>query len=76
MVEILYALSIMGYGSRQEVSRAWELLEKKKDSQGRYVLDWTPSQLRKLFSVGKRNEPNKWITLFALLAMKVREDGG
>lgn len=70
MVEILYALSKLGYGSRQEVSRAWKLLETKKDTQGRYILDWTPSQLRKLFNVGKRNDPNKWITLYALLALK------
>ena len=75
MVEILYALSKLGYGSRREVFRAWELLEKKKDSQGRYILDWTPSQVRKLFNVGKRNEPSKWITLYALLAAKARESG-
>jgi hypothetical protein len=75
MVEILYALCKLGYGSRKEVSRAWELLEKKKDTQGRYILDWTPSQVRKLFNVGKRNEPNKWVTLYALLAVKAREIG-
>jgi hypothetical protein len=76
MVEILYALSKLGYGSRKEVSRAWELLDKKKDNQGRYILDWTLSQVRKLFNVGRRNEPNKWITLYALVAMKASDDGG
>ena len=45
------------------------MLEKKKDTQERYILDWTPSQVRKLFNVGKRNEPNKWITLYELLAV-------
>ncbi|HEY95208.1 MAG TPA: hypothetical protein G4O15_09775 [Dehalococcoidia bacterium] len=74
MVEILYALSKLSYGSRKEVSRAWELLEWKKDSQGRYILDWTPSQVRKIFNVGKRNEPNKWVTLYALLAVKARDE--
>jgi hypothetical protein len=73
MIEILYALSKMGYGSRKEVARAWELMEKKKDSQGRYILDWTPSQVRKLFKVGKRNEPNKWVTLYALLTIRTRK---
>ena len=52
------------------------MLEKKKDTQERYILDWTPSQVRKLFNVGKRNEPNKWITLYALLAVKGTEDEG
>ena len=75
IVEILYALSKLGCGLRKEASRAWELLEKKKDTQGRYILDWTPSQVRKLFNVGKRNEPNKWITLYALLAHKERDTG-
>ncbi len=76
MVEILYALSKLGYGSREEMSRAWELLETKKDTQRRYILDWTPSQVRKLFKVGKRNETNKWITLYVLLAEKARDNVG
>lgn len=74
MVEIVYALSKLGYGSRKEVSRAWDLLETKKDTQERYILEWTPSQIRKLFNVGKRNQPNKWITLYALLAVKGKNE--
>ena len=64
----------MGYASEKQVSRAWELLEKKKDNEGRYILDWTPSQVQRIFKVGKRNEPNKWITLYALLAVKAKEN--
>lgn len=75
MIEILFALSKLGYGSEKQVSRAWELLEKKKDGEGRYILDWTPSQVQRIFKVGKRNEPNKWITLYALLALEVKETG-
>jgi hypothetical protein len=73
MLEIIYAMSIMGYGSRVELNQAWKLLEKKKDTNGRYVLDWTPTQVQKLFQVGKKTEPNKWITLYALLALKTYE---
>ena len=70
MLEIIYALSTMGYGSMEQLHKAWTLLEKKNDIQGRYILDWTPSQVQKLFKVGKRTEPNKWITLYALLSLK------
>ena len=70
LLEIIYSLSTMGYGPREQLLKAWAILEKKKDTKGRYVLDWTPSQAQKLFKVGKRTEPNKWITLYALLSLK------
>ena len=42
------------------------------DTQQRFILDWTPVQVQKLFKIGKRAEPNKWITLYALLALKAK----
>ena len=74
MLEIIYALGTMGYGSMEQLRKAWALLEKKKDIQGRYVLDWTPSQVQKLFKVGKRNEPNKLTTLYVLLSLKAMKN--
>ncbi len=73
VVEIVYALSAMGYGSRKELLKAWKLVEGKKDSQGRYVLDGTPSQIQKFFNPGKRATANKWITLYILLSFKAME---
>lgn len=70
LLDIFYALSTMGYGSKEQLLRAWGILEKKRDTRGRYVLDWTPSQVQKLINPGKRGEPNKWITLYALLSFK------
>lgn len=67
-LEALYALSIMGYGEYPELTEAWALLNSKKDDTGRYILNWTPSNA--YFKPGKREEPNKWITLYAYLALK------
>ncbi len=71
VLEIVYALSTMGYGSGEQLLRAWAVLEGKKGAQGRYILDGgTPSQVRSLFNPGKRGEPNKWITFYALLSLE------
>lgn len=70
LLEPLYALSKMGYGDHHALEPAWDQLETKRDDQGRYILDWTPT--RSYFKVGKRGEANKWVTLYAYLALKYR----
>jgi hypothetical protein len=69
--EILLTLSKMGYGKDPRLKRAWKYLDSKKDDYGRYVLDWTPRQCP--WKVGKRNQPNKWITFYSYLAKKFKE---
>lgn len=69
-LEALYALSVMGYGRSPELGAAWELLESKKDEEGKYILDWNPSNA--YFKPGKRGMANKWITLYAYLTLKHR----
>lgn len=71
LLESLYALSKMGYGDHPALEPAWDQLETKRDDQGRYILDWTPTRTH--FKVGKRGEANKWVTLYAHLALKYRE---
>lgn len=73
LVEVLYALSKMGYGQNRELDRAWQLLDEKKDKKGRYIMDWTHGQVRKLFNCGKRGEANKWVTFYALMSFKYRD---
>lgn len=68
--DILYSLARLGYGKRRETARAWALLEGRKLPDGRYVLDWTPTQSP--LKAGKRGRPSKWVTLYALLALKYR----
>jgi hypothetical protein len=70
LLEIVNALAKMGYGSSERLGKAWACLEKKKDEQGRYILDWAPFQVQKIFNLGKRGKPNKWVTFYALLSFK------
>jgi len=72
VLEILYAFSKMGYGSDPRLRRAWQVLEEKKDAQGRYILDYAPGQA--LLKPGKPGQPNKWITFYALLARKYKTE--
>ncbi len=74
LVEVLYILSKLGHGRDLRLDRAWTLLGTKSDKAGRFILDWTPGQ--SLWKVGMRGQPNKWMTLYALLAYKARENCG
>ena len=66
--EVLFALSKMGQGGDARLDSAWSALESRSDDIGRYPLDWTPAQCP--WNVGRRDEVNKWITYYVLLARK------
>lgn len=68
LLDVLLALSTMGLGRHPQLEKAWKKLDGKRDAQGRYVLDWTPTQ--SLLKAGRRGAPNKWISFYALLARK------
>jgi hypothetical protein len=69
---MVYALSKMGYGEHEELNRAWEIMDSKRDAQGKYRLDWKPRQA--LINPGIRREPNKWVTFYALLSRKYKSE--
>ncbi len=66
--EILYALGRMGYGRDERLKDAWHVLQSRRLPDGRFVLDRTPAQSP--WKIGKVGEPNKWLTLYGLLAEK------
>ncbi|MBN2048528.1 MAG: hypothetical protein JW750_11855, partial [Anaerolineaceae bacterium] len=66
------ALSRMGYGRHPALEEGWQALEDHRDESGRYVLDWTMPKCD--FKVGKADTANKWVTLYARLALKSRGD--
>ena len=70
--EILLSLSKMGYGNDSRLDRAWNFMDSKQDSVGRYYLDWTPNQ--STWKVGNRNDINKWITFYSYLAHKFKDN--
>jgi hypothetical protein len=69
LLEPLYALSKMGYGNHDALAPAWAQLMTKRDAVGRFVVDWYPPTL---FNPGPKGKPNKWVTLYAYLALKYR----
>jgi hypothetical protein len=68
--EILYGLAKMGFGRDERLAGAWSLMESRKDDDGRYLLDWIPP--KSPWKAGKKGEPNKWITLYCMLAEKYK----
>lgn len=71
LFEILYSLAKMGYGNEERLESAWKLLESRQSIDGKYILDWTPTQSP--WKIGKRNETNKWVTFYAYLANKYKQ---
>ena len=67
---IMYSVSVLGTANHINCEKAWALLESKKDAEGRYILENSFSKL--YYKVGKIGKPNKWVTLYALLANKYR----
>ncbi len=65
----------MGYGAREELTDAWNMLELQQLPNGRYKVAWTntyPNDPRnRLPSLGKRNGESRWVTFYALLARKL-----
>jgi hypothetical protein len=72
VLEVLWALSRMGLGKHPATQKAWAVLDKSRVADGRYIMDWSPTQ--SLLKPGKRGQPNKWITFYALQALKFRDN--
>ena len=70
LLESLYPLLKMGYGSHPNLMRAWELFESKKLPDGRFPLGWNPTN--KYLKPGNKGEANKWITFYAYLLYKLK----
>ncbi len=71
--QLLYAFALLGAGNAPELSEAWEMLDQKKDKDGKYILEGTLS--KSYLPREKINKPGKWVTLYSLLALKYRDGG-
>jgi hypothetical protein len=68
--QLLYAFSVLGVGNEPELREAWELLQSKKDSESKFLLEGT---LAKSYLPRERiGKPSKWVTLYAMLAEKYK----
>ncbi len=77
LLETLYALAKMGYGEDPRVQNAWTILQNHRTSTGRYSLDWTPGRTtNRYFYPGKKQTENKWVTFYAYLCLKYKNENG
>jgi hypothetical protein len=68
---IVEAFCVLGYGNDKRLKEAWEIIETKKDKDGKYVLNGT---LTKSYLPKERiGKPSKWVTFYLLLARKYKE---
>jgi hypothetical protein len=65
---ILHAVSTLGKGNDPRCNRAWELLDKRREADERYLLDG--SLTKPYIKLEKPGKPSKWVTFYALLAEK------
>lgn len=63
---IMYGISVLDEGDHMNYRKAWELLDSKKNPDGKYIL--TESFPEPYFNVGMVGKANKWVTLYVLLS--------
>jgi hypothetical protein len=73
---LLDALAALGAGGAAELDEAWNLLEAKKDQDGKVPLEGTLPGNKAYLPKERVGRPSKWGTLYATLAWKNRFPGG
>jgi len=62
---LLEALSALGRGRSMRLKGAWNILDEKKDSQGRIILEGTLPSNRSYLPKERVGKPSKWATLYS-----------
>ena len=73
ILQIVEALVALGYGNDPRLANALELVRSKQDSQGRWALEYHYNG-KTWVDFGTPKEPNPWVTLRALKALKTAND--
>ena len=63
------ALVGLGYGNDPRLSDTLKTIREKQDSDGRWALEYDYTG-KTWIDFGKKNQPNKWVTLRALRVFK------
>jgi hypothetical protein len=69
LLQIAEALVSLGYGNDPRLSTVLELIREKQDRDGRWLLEYNYNG-KTWIDFGKKNQPNKWVTLRALRVLK------
>jgi hypothetical protein len=75
LLQIVEALTALGYGNDPRLSRALAIIREKQDENGRWALDYEYSG-KTWVDFGAKKQPNKWVTLRALRVIKAVETNG
>jgi hypothetical protein len=69
LLQIVEALTALGYGDDPRLSHAMTLVREKQDANGRWALDYDYTG-KTWVDFGVKKQPNKWVTLRALRVLK------
>ncbi len=69
VLQIVEALAALGYGHDRQLANAVALVRDKQDDQGRWLLEYDYTG-KTWGDFGRKKQPNKWVTLRALRALK------
>jgi len=67
---IVEAFCVLGYGKDKKLKEAWNILENKKDKDGKYILEGTLS--KSYLPKEKIGKPSKWVTFYTLMAKRYK----
>lgn len=70
LLEIVYGLSVLGFGEHPETAPMWQAVEQKTDSSGKVTLDryWLGPSHNHVVPEAHRTHGDKWATLYVELA--------
>jgi len=74
LLQLVEALAAQGYGGDARLSRAVALIRDKQDKNGRWALEYDYTG-KTWLDFGEKKQPNKWVTLRALRALKAAGSG-
>jgi hypothetical protein len=69
LLQVVEALAGLGYGNDPRLSKATRLIREKQDARGRWSLEYDYTG-KTWVNFGAERQPNKWVTLRALRALK------
>jgi hypothetical protein len=69
VLQVVEALVALGYGRDTRLAHALDLVREKQDAQGRWVLEYDLAG-KTWVDWGPKRQPNKWVTLRAVRALK------
>jgi hypothetical protein len=69
LLQIVEALTRLGYGSDPRLANAITIIQEKQDAQGRWNLEYDYTG-KTWLNFGEKKQPNKWVTLRVLRALK------